>query len=548
MLQPGEPAPAGQTDGSDDDVSTEQKRQAFKKKSRTTLETLESACTLERAVSNRQRLWLLIEEPSLHPVALAMHYVFSLIVLASVVFNVLLTMPRFESSHSLLVLELVVNILFTSEVLLRMAICPSGQRLLVNPYMWIDFCAVFPFWLVLMFGLEPEDNPVLEFVMLLVPIFRLLKITRHSSGIRLLVISIQGCAAPLTVPAFLLLLMTVFFSCVIFWIEKHTVNADEDGIAFLSIPHVIWFVICTISTVGYGDVYPNSETAKMATCVLILCGVCYMAMPMAIIGGTFSRVWSDRDKILIAEKAKAKMADGGLNKDDLKDLFSAADTDDSGSINKKEFAKLIHCFHLGFTHGQAIKLFKSIDEDNTGLVSFEEFADFLFPELVLDMDEALEIELQRVEDEKAREYANYDPKAQNFINKIKQAQRLSKSDPAASPASAPPALPIEMAEGEAPSDLRATANVLSGNPGSSLAKVQGMARRSSSPAVLERGGSKDLTPPGMTQLVDNLETRIERVEGSISNLRSEHREQFQLLIRRLSPSKDPSMWSEGYIQ
>lgn len=287
-----------------------------------------------------------------------------------------------------------------------------------------------------------------------------------------------------------------------------------------------------------------------------------MAMPMAIIGGTFSRVWSDRDKILIAEKAKTKMADGGFTKDDLQDLFSAADTDRSGHINRKEFVKLIQCFHLGFTHAQAIKLFKSIDEDSTGLVSFNEFCDFLFPEIAASLEEHIEQERQAVEDQRAREYA------QNFISKVHPGSSPITEHPRAGTACSPPEAELGSWESLRSTanagDLRASADPASPKSGDvrpSLFGTQAMKERESTQAMKERestqGKNLDVawatrvsqkvrsaraTEPKddvMVPRVSALEERMGVIENSISNLRSEHRRQFQLLMRGLSPAKEP---------
>jgi hypothetical protein len=226
----------------------------------------------------------------------------------------------------------------------------------------------------------------LELLLLLVPILRVLKITRHSSGWRLLLISIGDCLQPLLVPAFLLVLMTVFASCVIFWVEKHFACSEHCGdedptMAFESIPHTMWFTIVTISTVGYGDVSPNTDAAKFVSSALILAGVCYMAMPLAIIGGTFSQVWDDRDRILMREKTRGRLTEGGVTVDDLRVLFEAADADGSGYVSRNEFVELVDAFQLGLTRSQVLRLFKSMDDNNSNSIAFEEFVFFLFPEL-----------------------------------------------------------------------------------------------------------------------------------------------------------------------
>jgi hypothetical protein len=123
---------------------------------------------------------------------------------------------------------------------------------------------------------------------------------------------------------------------------------------------------------------------------LILVGVCYMAMPLAIVGGTFGQVWQERDRILISEKSKAKFSAEGFSKDQLAELFHAIDQDGSGSLSRKEFVQLIQTFNLGFTTAQIKKLYRSIDEDGTGSVTFKEFCDFLFPEIEIDDEEQQE--------------------------------------------------------------------------------------------------------------------------------------------------------------
>jgi len=215
---------------------------------------------------------------------------------------------------------------------------------------------------------------------------RLLKITRHSSGWRLLVYAMRMCFEPLTVPAFLLMLMAIFSSCVIFWIEKHLQADGGDG-AFDSIPHALWFCIVTISTVGYGDVYPLSVMGKAFTSILILCGVCYMAMPLAIVGGQFINTWENREYILIREKLTRKFKMGGVSYDMIKGLFEEVDTDGSGKINHTEFENLIESSNVGISTQQVSKVFRTIDDNRSGTICFDEFAEFLFPDVNINQDQ-----------------------------------------------------------------------------------------------------------------------------------------------------------------
>mmetsp|Transcript_68634 Transcript_68634/g.146986 ORF Transcript_68634/g.146986 Transcript_68634/m.146986 type:complete len:567 (+) Transcript_68634:77-1777(+) len=353
-----------------------------------------------------RKVWILMEEPGIHPVALWIHYIYSSLILLSVISTVISTLESLSKGLrlALRIAELFFNVTFTIECLARVITAPQKKVLVRNMYMWMDVGAIVPFYVMLISGVESDSNKYLELLTLLVPILRVLKITRHSSGWRLLLISINDCLTPLGVPAFLLLLMTVFASCVIFWIEKHSAcegaTCDEkDMKAFESIPHTMWFTIVTISTVGYGDVWPHTDAARFASSALILAGVCYMAMPLAIIGGTFSQVWEEKDRILLKAKTRNRLAEGGMKVDKLKELFEAADEDHSGLLSRSEFVNMVDAFQLGLTRAQIVRLFKIMDDDNSGKINFDEFVFFLFPELeVNEEEESQENAVQPVED------------------------------------------------------------------------------------------------------------------------------------------------------
>jgi len=337
----------------------------------------------------RRKAWVLMEEPTSHWLALHIHYAYSALIIVSVGSTVAQTLENLSDEAQLLldIFEGFCTVTFTLEVILRTICAPNRKLLAQNFYMWMDVSAVIPAYLVWILGEENMSNMYLELLLLLVPIMRLLKITRHSSGWRILVISLKECAEPLGVPAFLLMLMTVLASCVIYWLEKNFSCtgpncAEEDMKAFSSIPHTMWFTIVTISTVGYGDVSPNTIAGKFASSLLILAGVCYMAMPLAIMGGTFCRIWDDRDRLLMREKTRTKLAQFGVTVQDLKCIFDAADSDGSGTVTRSEFIDLVEAFQLGMTRPQIIRLFKSVDEDGSGQINFDEFVAFLFPELI----------------------------------------------------------------------------------------------------------------------------------------------------------------------
>ena len=76
---------------------------------------------------------------------------------------------------------------------------------------------------------------------------------------------------------YILLCMIWLFSSLVFL-------AEPQGTFESSYLHAIWFTICTLSTVGYGDVYPETTIGRAISSCLIVCSVLYTAMPFGIIG------------------------------------------------------------------------------------------------------------------------------------------------------------------------------------------------------------------------------------------------------------------------
>jgi len=204
-----------------------------------------------------KEVWMLLAEPSSSPTAFWLHHVYNYIIVMSVVATITGTLEDLSDSAKdwFWVCEIVCNTIFTIEVMLRVACAPKPLVVLNNTFTWMDIGAIIPFY-ILVFASRDADGELNMFVELfafLMPILRLMKITRHSAGWRILLQSIRQCIPALCVPACLLALMTIFMSCIIFWIEKHSACKGndclpEDQRAFASIPHTMWFAIVTIST------------------------------------------------------------------------------------------------------------------------------------------------------------------------------------------------------------------------------------------------------------------------------------------------------------
>ena len=84
----------------------------------------------------------------------------------------------------------------------------------------------------------------------------------------------------------------------------HARSQDDDAAphAFRSIPHAIWFMMVTMTTVGYGDVVPFTDTGRAISIIAMVFGVLFLSMPLAIVGNNFCQIWDDRKRVIFIDR------------------------------------------------------------------------------------------------------------------------------------------------------------------------------------------------------------------------------------------------------
>lgn len=174
--------------------------------------------------------------------------------------------------------------------------------------------------------------------------------------------------------------MVVFSGALLYWLDQSFACTEKDcpaefAPAFESIPKAMWFAIVTIATVGYGDVTPHSVPGKVLASVLIVTGVCYMAMPLMIVGNNFTQVWDDRHRLLMRDKLGRK-----CDLHEMKEIWALFDPDGSGVVSIEEFIPFVESLELDLTSRGIRDLFDAIDIDRSNQLTFVEFLDYLFPE------------------------------------------------------------------------------------------------------------------------------------------------------------------------
>ena len=180
--------------------------------------------------------------------------------------------------------EIVITVLFTIEYGLRIATAPKRIEYIFSFYGIVDLIAVLPLYLALGFDLRSAR------AVRLFRVFRILKITRYN-GAMLRFGEALVLAKEEIVIFILITLIFIYFASIGIYYFEHEAQPDQ----FRSVLSSLWWAVATLTTVGYGDVYPVTVGGKVFTFVILMCGLGIVAMPSALIAAAMLKIRRDED-------------------------------------------------------------------------------------------------------------------------------------------------------------------------------------------------------------------------------------------------------------
>lgn len=195
-----------------------------------------------------------------------------------------------EAHRAFFYIETSANIWFTIEILVRFIVSPSKLMFVKDIINIVDVIATLSFYADLAINLSDMSlgNDILEFLSM-IRIMRLLKLTRHSSGLRILIHTFKASAKELVLLIFFLLLFIIVFASLIFYAERLEYNPHND---FTSIPNGLWWAVVTMTTVGYGDMTPKTYLGMLVGSACGLMGVLTIALPVPVIVSNFTMFYA----------------------------------------------------------------------------------------------------------------------------------------------------------------------------------------------------------------------------------------------------------------
>jgi voltage-gated potassium channel len=194
------------------------------------------------------------------------------------------TLPNLseEFSYWLYIIEVFTVIVFSIEYLLRIYVSDNKLKFLFSFYGLIDLFAILPFYLTSTIDLRSIR------IFRLLRLFRALKLLRYSKALK------RFRSAFLMIKAEMIVFLTatiflIYFASVGIYYFESSVQPDK----FSSVFDCMWWAVATLTTVGYGDVFPVTFGGKIFTFLILILGLGIIAVPTGLISSALTKCIQD---------------------------------------------------------------------------------------------------------------------------------------------------------------------------------------------------------------------------------------------------------------
>lgn len=206
-------------------------------------------------------------------------FIQALIIISLISFSIETLPGLTETSINILALiEMSTIVIFTVEYALRIATNQKPLKFIFSWWGFVDAAAILPYYLVV--GVDLRVVRIFRLLRLV----RILKMFRSSTAIKRIKRTLVLAKDELILFGGLSLVVLYVASVGIYYCE-HEAQPEN----FQSIPHSLWWSIATLTTVGYGDVYPITTWGRIFTGAVVMVGLGFIAMPASILTAALSQ-------------------------------------------------------------------------------------------------------------------------------------------------------------------------------------------------------------------------------------------------------------------
>ena len=272
---------------------------------------------------------------------------FGMIILSVVIFSVE-SLPEYYERELLAfyVLESMCVGWFSFELLVSLVTCPVKSDFFKSLFSWVDILAIIPYYVDLTItSLGGSSSSTKQLIVLrvvrLTRVFRVFKLSKYNEGVEVVFVTLWRSVDALSLLIFLTTLTIVLFGSAIYfaeqtaaewdpqnetWVRTESFGGPETPHKFQSILYGCWWCLVTVTTVGYGDMYPVTFPGYVVGISAMFAGLLIVAFPIIIIGSKFTEVRT--------EFAHKKLAQIRLDKASNRRLSIPCASDELGFMNK----------------------------------------------------------------------------------------------------------------------------------------------------------------------------------------------------------------------
>jgi voltage-gated potassium channel len=207
-------------------------------------------------------------------------FTIQLLIITSLITFTIDTLPDLSGSTKELLgyIEVFTVIIFTIEYLLRILIAEKKLSFLLSFYGLIDLAAILPFYISS--GLDLRAVRIFRLLRLV----RILKLFRYNQAIKRFHRALIIAKEELILFGFVAMIMLYLSAVGIYYFEN---SAQPDQ--FKSVFHSLWWAVTTLTTVGYGDMFPVTAGGKFFTFLVLMVGLGIVAVPTGLIASALSQ-------------------------------------------------------------------------------------------------------------------------------------------------------------------------------------------------------------------------------------------------------------------
>lgn len=266
----------------------------------------------------QMKIWLILEHPRTSRTAMVYGVISLLFVVTSILGFTLETLPSLQPNQSIFnetvlcngvpkpvvdilvqhaaleMLDLICTVYFTIELIVRFTFAPRKINFIRSMMNIIDLLALVPLYMQLIFSTKEmrscymNEQLIIQimFILRIVRMFRIFHLVKHYQALKILVYALKASIQELFMLAIFLFIGMLVFASIIYYAERKDLRHPSDH--FTTIPMGFWWALITMTTVGYGDVFPITPIGYIVGAACAVSGVLLIALTIPVISNNFT--------------------------------------------------------------------------------------------------------------------------------------------------------------------------------------------------------------------------------------------------------------------